>query len=95
MSMNSVGSSGSSSSGGQVGMSSGTQMLQSGGAQLSAAGTQSAATDGNAMMSQIQQTAAMQMKFQTEMGLIQMIVKMNEALAKMFKSIGEAIKGLA
>jgi hypothetical protein len=47
------------------------------------------------MMAQIQQTAAMQMKFQTEMGLIQMIVKMNEALAKMFKAIGEAIKGLA
>lgn len=78
-----------------VGISSGTTMLQNGGAQLSAAGTQAAATDGTAMMSQIQQTAAMQMKFQTEMGLIQMIVKMNEALAKMFKSIGEAIKGLA
>jgi len=92
MSMNSVGSSG---SGGQVGMSAGTQQLQSGGAQLSAAGTQAASSDGNAMMAQIQQTAAMQMKFQTEMGLIQMIVKMNEALAKMFKAIGEAIKGLA
>lgn len=78
-----------------VGISSGTTMLQNGGAQLSAAGTQAAAGDGNAMMAQIQQTAAMQMKFQTEMGLIQMIVKMNEALAKMFKSIGEAIKGLA
>ena len=47
------------------------------------------------MMGDIQQTAAMQMKFQTEMGLIQMIVKMNEALAKMFKAIGEAVKGLA
>jgi len=92
MSMNSVGSSG---SGSQVGMSSGTQMVQSGGAQLSAAGTKAAGDDGNAMMGQIQQTAAMQMKFQTEMGLIQMIVKMNEALAKMFKAIGEAIKGLA
>lgn len=78
-----------------VGMSAGTQQLQAGGAQLSAAGTQSASQDGNAMMAQIQQTAAMQMKFQTEMGLIQMIVKMNEALAKMFKAIGEAIKGLA
>lgn len=85
--------SGSSSSG--IGMSAGTQQLQAGGAQLSAAGTQSASQDGNAMMAQIQQTAAMQMKFQTEMGLIQMIVKMNEALAKMFKAIGEAIKGLA
>ncbi len=78
-----------------IGMSAGLNMLQNGGAQLSAAGTQSAAKDGGDMMGQIQQTAAMQMKFQTEMGLIQMIVKMNEALAKMFKSIGEAIKGLA
>jgi hypothetical protein len=80
---------------GSIGMSSGTQALQNGGAQLSAAGTAAASKDGTDMMGQIQQTAAMQMKFQTEMGLIQMIVKMNEALAKMFKAIGEAIKGLA
>jgi hypothetical protein len=80
---------------GGVGMSSGMQQLQAGGVQLSQAGTQAAASDGGDMMAQIQQTAAMQMKFQTEMGLIQMIVKMNEALAKMFKAIGEAIKGLA
>jgi hypothetical protein len=46
-------------------------------------------------MNQIKQTSAMQMKFQTEMGLIQMMVKMNEALAKMFKALGEAIKNLA
>jgi hypothetical protein len=78
-----------------VGMSSGMQQLQAGGVQLSQAGTQAASADGGDMMAQIQQTAAMQMKFQTEMGLIQMIVKMNEALAKMFKAIGEAIKGLA
>ena len=83
------------SSSGSIGMSSGTQALQNGGAQLSAAGTAAASKDGTDMMGQIQQTAAMQMKFQTEMGLIQMIVKMNEALAKMFKAIGEAIKGLA
>lgn len=87
--------SGTNNSNSGVGMSAGTQQLQAGGAQLSAAGTQAASQDGNAMMAQIQQTAAMQMKFQTEMGLIQMIVKMNEALAKMFKAIGEAIKGLA
>ncbi|WP_140635003.1 hypothetical protein [Methylibium rhizosphaerae] len=80
---------------GGIGMSSGTTALQNGGAQLSAAGTAAASKDGTDMMAQIQQTAAMQMKFQTEMGLIQMIVKMNEALAKMFKAIGEAIKGLA
>ena len=83
------------SNGSGVGISNGTTQLQNGGAQLSAAGTAQAGSDGNAMMAQIQQTAAMQMKFQTEMGLIQMIVKMNEALAKMFKAIGEAIKGLA
>jgi len=35
------------------------------------------------------------MKMQTEMGQIQMLVKMNEALAKIFKAIGDAIKGLA
>ena len=78
-----------------VGMSSSMTQFQNGGAQLSAAGTGAAADDGNAMMGQIQQTAAMQMKVKTEMGIIQMIVKINEALANMFKSIGEAIKGLA
>jgi hypothetical protein len=85
----------SNTSGSGVGMSSGMQQLQAGGVQLSAAGTKAAAADGGDMMGQIQQTAAMQMKFQTEMGLIQMIVKMNEALAKMFKAIGDAVKGLA
>jgi hypothetical protein len=73
----------------------GLQAFQSGAVQQSAAGTASADSSGNALMAQIQQTAAMQMKFQTEMGIIQLIVKMNEALAKMFKAIGEAIKGLA
>lgn len=80
---------------GQVGLSSGAQMVQSGGAQLGAAGVGAAADTGNAAMNQIQQTSAMQMKFQTEMGLLQLMVKMNEALAKLFKAIGEAIKGLA
>ncbi len=73
----------------------GLQAFQAGGVQQSQAGTAAADSSGNAMMAQIQQTAAMQMKFQTEMGIIQLIVKMNEALAKMFKAIGEAIKGLA
>jgi hypothetical protein len=77
------------------GMSNGTRGLEAGAADLSKAATDTASSDGNAMMDQIRATAAMQMKFQTEMGIIQMIVKMNEALAKMFKSIGEAIKGLA
>jgi len=47
------------------------------------------------MMSDLQRTAAMQMRMQTEMGQINMMMKLNEALAKMFKSIGDAVKGLA
>jgi len=47
------------------------------------------------MMQDIQQTGAMQMKMQTEMGQINMMMKLNEALAKMFKAIGDAVKGLA
>ncbi|PIM50879.1 hypothetical protein CS062_22755 [Roseateles chitinivorans] len=87
----------STSSSGSTGASMGNSMnmFQSGAAGLSAQGTQAAGQDGSAMMDQIQQTAAMQMQFQTQMGIIQMIVKMNEALAKLFKAIGEAIKGLA
>ncbi|WP_343640927.1 hypothetical protein [Roseateles sp.] len=87
----------STSSSGSTGASMGNtmNMFQSGAAGLSAQGTQAAGTDGSAMMDQIQQTAAMQMQFQTQMGIIQMVVKMNEALAKLFKAIGEAIKGLA
>jgi len=49
----------------------------------------------NSMMGDIQQTAAMQMRMQTEMGQINMMMKLNEALAKMFKAIGDAVKGLA
>lgn len=40
-------------------------------------------------------TAVKEMRWQTEMGLTQMMTKMNEALAKVFKGIGESIKGLA
>ena len=40
-----------------------------GASQLSAAGTSTASDSGNDMMGQIEQTAAMQMKFQTEMGI--------------------------
>ncbi|MCW7540279.1 hypothetical protein OOT46_20810 [Aquabacterium sp. A7-Y] len=78
-----------------ISTSSGVNGFMGGATQLSSAATGQAGDVGGDMMGQIQQTAAMQMKFQTEMGLIQMMVKMNEALAKMFKSIGEAIKGLA
>lgn len=49
----------------------------------------------NAMMRDMQQTAAMQMKMQTEMAQINMMMKLNESLAKTFKAIGDAVKGLA
>ena len=49
----------------------------------------------NAMMRDIQQTAAMQMKMQTEIAQINMMMKLNESLAKTFKAIGDAVKGLA
>ncbi len=62
-------------------------------------GSQGATNDAEnsteSMMKQIRQTAAAQMKFQMEMGIIQLITKISEALAKLFKAIGEAIKGLA
>jgi hypothetical protein len=58
------------------------------------AGTDYAQQDSEAAMGDIKKTAAMQMKQQTEMGILQMMVKLNEALAKMFKALGDAIKGL-
>jgi hypothetical protein len=48
----------------------------------------------NSMMGDQMSTAANQMKMQTETGQMQMMIKMNEALAKMFKSIGDAVKNL-
>jgi len=45
-------------------------------------------------MQDLQKTSALQMKMQTEQGLINMMVKLNEALAKSFKAIGDSIKGL-
>jgi hypothetical protein len=54
-----------------------------------------AATIQNSMMGDLQSTAAQQMRMQTEMGQINMMMKLNEALAKMFKAIGDAVKGLA
>jgi hypothetical protein len=50
---------------------------------------------GNDHIARIKAAEMMTMRFQTEMGLLQMIVKMNEALAKLLKSTGEAIRGLA
>jgi len=49
---------------------------------------------GDQMMGDLQSTNAMQMKMQSEQGLMNMMVKLNEALAKLFKAIGDAIKGL-
>lgn len=47
------------------------------------------------LMQSIRDTADMQMRFQSEMGLIQLATKMNEAVAKTLKAAGDAIKGLA
>ena len=82
---------GGSSTGDDLGRESG---FTSGASQLNAQDTNAAGGSGEDM-GQIRQTVAMQMKFQTEMGIIQMIVRMNEALSRMFKSIGESIKGPA
>ncbi len=78
-----------------VGMGSNMDMFQAGASQLNNSGTQAAAGGAGDAMANIQQTAAMQMQFQTQMGILQMMIKLNEALAKMFKALGEAIKGLA
>lgn len=58
-------------------------------------GVDAAQQGADGSLAQIKQSSAMQMKMQTEMGQIQMLVKMNEALSKIFKAIGDAIKGLA
>jgi hypothetical protein len=48
----------------------------------------------DSMMNDLMGTSQMQMKMQSEQGLMNMMVKLNEALAKLFKAIGDAIKGL-
>jgi len=47
------------------------------------------------MMKDLQGISAMNMKMQTEQGLMQMMTKLNEAMAKMFKAIGTAVSQLA
>jgi hypothetical protein len=54
-----------------------------------AAASDSAAGFGNALG-----IANAQAEFQTKMGRLQMLLKINEALAKMLKALGDAIKGL-
>jgi len=49
----------------------------------------------NAQIGQMQQSSALQIKMQMAMAQIQMTTKFNEALAKMIKAIGDAVKGLA
>jgi hypothetical protein len=46
-------------------------------------------------MAQMAATGVNQMEQQMFMGLMQQAIKLNEALAKMFKALGEAIKNLA
>ena len=46
------------------------------------------------MMGDIQNTSAMQMKMQTESAQINLMMKLNEALGKILKAIGDAVKAL-
>jgi hypothetical protein len=57
-------------------------------------GQQTAAMQSESQLSDIRNQSALQMRMQTEMGQLSMMVKLNEALAKLFKSLGDAIKGL-
>ncbi|HEU4459573.1 MAG TPA: hypothetical protein VFR90_10655 [Methylibium sp.] len=66
----------------------------------SALGIQNAGGDtgqaaAEAGMGSIREMTLTQMRLQTEMGILQMIAKLNEALAKLFKALGDAIKNLA
>jgi predicted transcriptional regulator len=49
----------------------------------------------NSMMTDIQHVAEQQMKMQTQMSQIALVTKLNEALAKMTKAIGDSVKNLA
>jgi hypothetical protein len=49
------------------------------------------AKEGSAQTEAIETATAI---FQTKLGRLQMLLKINEALAKMFKSLGDAVKGL-
>jgi hypothetical protein len=59
------------------------------------AGVDNADQAATAQLGQMKQTSQLQSKMQMEMAQIQMTTKFNEALAKMIKAIGDAIKGLA
>ena len=58
-------------------------------------GVDQAEQAGATQMGQMKASSQLQTKMQMEMSQIQLITKMNEALAKMIKAIGDAIKGLA
>jgi predicted transcriptional regulator len=49
----------------------------------------------NSMMTDIQRVAEQQMKMQTQMSQISLVTKLNEALAKLTKAIGDSVKNLA
>jgi hypothetical protein len=59
------------------------------------AGVDNSEQAANAQLGQMQQSSALQIKMQMAMAQIQMTTKFNEALAKMLKAIGDAVKGLA
>ncbi len=49
----------------------------------------------DSMMADIQAVAKQQMKMQTQMSQISLVTKLNEAMAKITKSIGDSVKNLA
>jgi hypothetical protein len=63
--------------------------------QISSSGASTAGAIGSGGMQDIMGLQGQQMKFQTEMGQLQLMVKMNEALAKIMKAIGTVIAQLA
>jgi hypothetical protein len=65
------------------------------GLQLAEDGVAQTKFTGDASMHQLGEVMKMQMKQQTEMALMKLIVSMNEALAKEIKKTGDAVKNLA
>jgi hypothetical protein len=61
---------------------------------MSSAAASAAGTDAAEGFAQTEAIGTAQAEFQTKLGRLQMLLKINEALAKMLKALGDAIKGL-
>lgn len=74
--------------------SAGGSAFQSGGLALAQQGTADSRTSAEAMQALMRETGMLEIQHQQETGLMQMLLKLSEALSKMFKALGEAVKGL-